>query len=221
MELGETTVRTTITLGITFLLLFLGAGCAGDGPPNDDDDAGDDDAGDDDAGDDDGGDDDAGDDDAGDDDAGDDDGGDDDGGDDDTGTPTPCEVLTFTSASGTPCGVTWMEGIATLILQDPPNGTCAGEVTGGDVWVYPGLLRAEYLPEDCEVTMAEVDVTDWAGIGAATVTLLDASDTAIDSGGNTVVGSMDTVTVGSLGGPISTALTVLGFETQIHEIRLY
>jgi hypothetical protein len=106
-----------------------------------------------------------------------------------------------------------------MLTTNCTSSSCSGEQSEGEVWIYPAMLRVSFAGLDCDVTRVEADVTDWAGSGACNVDLMDSSGGVMATGFNSQVGSMGTINVQS--SMPATAVGICGYETQVHEIRLY
>jgi len=157
--------------------------------------------------------------------------GDDDGGEADG--PTDCADLggieiTFDAASEVRyCFDSWTEEGIPLSIDATPqcnNGTCGGADGSwdpGNVWVWPGAIVGDLSMLDCEVTEVQVDLTDYVGPGAATLTVFDADGGIVDLASNATPGEPETLTAGlGEGTPIASFATG-GCETAFHTIRLY
>ena len=215
------TLISVLALAVTLGLL---PGCpAGD---DDDNDSADDDAADDDAADDDAADDDAADDDASDDDTA---MPDDDTGDDDDSTPAEdsCEAaggitLVFeTPGPISSCEDPWMEADVELYLRDSSVCSgCSGEADSGTAWVYPAELYLDFAGLDCVVYKVVAEITDYVAVGAAAVSLYDASGAVIAQGFNSTVVNTEMVGAGHSGGTPSTGAGIDGCETAITLVQL-
>lgn len=143
------------------------------------------------------------------------------GGDDDdaTGGGEACDGLVISMATGNAsCDEPWdVNGATVSLTTHCESDSCSGEASSGSFWIYPGQLLVEFADLDCTVTRVEADITDWAGSGAATIQLYG-SDGIIDGSANSFTGDSETVQVEGTG---ADAVGICGYETQVHEIRLY
>ncbi|MCP4868715.1 MAG: hypothetical protein GY898_08355 [Proteobacteria bacterium] len=146
------------------------------------------------------------------------------GGDDDDATDgngDACDGIVLTIDGGnSACSDPWTEEGAELsLIAHCESDSCSGEASEGEVWIYPAMLYVDFGDLGCEVTRVEVDITDWAGTGAATVRLADSDFFALDEVGNSQVGDQEIIEVES--DEAAAGVAICGFETQVQEIRLY
>jgi hypothetical protein len=109
--------------------------------------------------------------------------------------------------------------VLSMVQGGPCDSGCAGSAESDGVWVYPAQLRVDLSGVGCTVTSAEMDVIDYTGLEAVEALLLDGSGSEMDVDRNSIVGSMDTLSVS--GSNAAAALSVGGCETFVAEIRLY
>jgi hypothetical protein len=157
-------------------------------------------------------------------------GDDDDGGEDGV---TRCEdlggiELTLDGADNvSACFDSWTEAGVPLSIEGTPqcsNGTCTGADGGwdpGNVWTFAGAIVGDLSQLDCEVTEVEVELTDYTGVGAATLTVLAEDGGIVDMAANETPGEFETLTAGLDDGYPIAAFAVGGCETAWHTIRLY
>lgn len=125
------------------------------------------------------------------------------------------------------CFDSWIEEGVPLSIDGTPqcnDGNCGGADGSwdpGNVWVWPGAIVGDLSMLDCEVTEVQVDLTDYVGPGAATLTVFDADGGIVDLAANTTPGEPETLTAGlGEGSPIASFATG-GCETAFRTIRLY
>lgn len=125
------------------------------------------------------------------------------------------------------CFDTWIEEGVPLSIDGTPqcnNGSCGGADGSwdpGSVWVWPAAIVGDLSQLDCEVTEVEVELTDYVGPGAATLTLLDADGGIVDMTANATPGDPETLVAGlGEGFPVASFATG-GCETAFHTIRLF
>ncbi len=136
--------------------------------------------------------------------------------------------ITFDGAANVrACFDTWNEEGVPLAIDGTPqcnNGTCGaadGSWDPGSVWTFGSAILGDLSQLDCEVTEVEVELSDYVGLGAATLDLYDADGGLIDTTANTTVGQQETLVAGAGEDfPVST-LALGGCETAFHTIRLY
>ena len=151
-------------------------------------------------------------------------------GDDDDG-PDDCAdfdglVLTFDGAGNVnACFDTWTEEGVPLSIDGTPqcsNGNCTGADGSwdpGNVWTFAGAIVGDLSQLDCPIT--EVEVTDYTGVGAATLTLFDAEGAIVDEVANETPGQFEILTAGLGDGYPVASFALGGCETAWHTVRLF
>jgi hypothetical protein len=121
----------------------------------------------------------------------------------------------------TPAYQTWVEDQAVLSIQDHP---IAGPPPSfgfdpGGVWLTPAMLQVDFSAYAGKIINVEVDIIDFAGIGATEAILYDGG-AVVDSQQNTTSGVPETLYLNNTGLAYHPdLLTISSYEGYVFEIR--
>jgi len=147
----------------------------------------------------------------------------DDSSDDETGQTT---ILTLDNvSSNTITNDLWTEqniniSFISATSDDCGTGTSTFGVETTFVWLYPSRLSIN-LSSLQNIQKVEVDINDWCNTDCTQAFLIDSSGMIVNSAGNTLIQSTETLIIENPTEGFLSELTISSCEGQIHEVRIY